>query len=93
MKGHNFAFTGLARCGECKAAITCEEKIKRQKNGNVHKPLSEIDKKNLNRIFSIKSKRKVNNDFTIQFKNKWHQLTGNLPKLRLYASLMGINGR
>ena len=31
--GHNFAFSGLARCGECNAAITCEEKIKKYKNG------------------------------------------------------------
>lgn len=44
------------------------------KDGNVHKSLSEIDRKNLNRIFSVQSKRQVNNDFTIQFKNKWHQL-------------------
>lgn len=44
------------------------------KEGNVHKALSEIDKKNLNRIFSVQFKRKVNNDFTIQFKNKWYQL-------------------
>ena len=44
------------------------------KEGDVHKPLSEIDKKNLNRIFSVQSERKVNNDFTIQFKNKWYQL-------------------
>lgn len=35
-KTHLFAFTGLMRCGECGAMITCEEKIKRQKNGNVH---------------------------------------------------------
>ncbi|OGG25011.1 hypothetical protein A3E42_02530 [Candidatus Gottesmanbacteria bacterium RIFCSPHIGHO2_12_FULL_40_13] len=34
---HIFAFTGLMRCGDCKAMITCEEKIKRQKNGNVHR--------------------------------------------------------
>lgn len=46
-----------------------------EKEGNVHKALSEIDKKNINRIFSIQSKRKVNNDFTIQFKNNWYQLT------------------
>jgi len=45
------------------------------KEGNVHKPLSETDRKNATRIFSIQSKRKVNNDFTIQFKNTWHQLT------------------
>lgn len=36
-KTHVFAFTGLMRCGECNAGITCEEKIKRQKNGNVHR--------------------------------------------------------
>lgn len=44
------------------------------KEGNVHKELSEIDKKHLNRIFSVQSKRRVNNDFTIQFKNSWYQL-------------------
>lgn len=32
-----FAFTGLMRCGECNASITCEGKVKRQQNGNVHK--------------------------------------------------------
>jgi site-specific DNA recombinase len=31
-----FAFTGLMRCGHCGAMITAEEKIKHQKNGNVH---------------------------------------------------------
>ena len=36
-KTHVFAFTGLMRCGECNAMITCEEKVKRQKNGNVHR--------------------------------------------------------
>lgn len=35
-KSKEFAFTGLFRCGECGAQITAEEKIKRQKNGNVH---------------------------------------------------------
>ena len=34
---HVFAFTGLMRCGECNAMITCEEKVKRQKNGNAHR--------------------------------------------------------
>jgi len=33
---HIFAFTGLMRCGECGATITAEEKIKKQKNGNIH---------------------------------------------------------
>lgn len=31
-----FAFTGLMTCGSCGCAITAEEKVKRQKNGNVH---------------------------------------------------------
>lgn len=45
-----------------------------QRSGNVHRPLTKIDKKNINRIFSVQSNRKVNNDFTIQFKNNWYQL-------------------
>jgi len=32
--GHNFAFAGLATCGECGAAITGEQHIKKYKNGN-----------------------------------------------------------
>lgn len=36
-KTHVFAFTGIMRCGECGASITAEEKVKRQKNGNVHR--------------------------------------------------------
>ena len=35
-KTHFFAFTGMIRCGECGAMITAEEKIKYQKNGNIH---------------------------------------------------------
>ena len=31
-KGHNFAFAGLATCGECGAAITAEQHIKKYKN-------------------------------------------------------------
>ena len=33
---HRFAFTGLMRCGNCGAMITAEQKIKHQKNGNIH---------------------------------------------------------
>ena len=36
-KKHHFTFTGLMQCGECGAMITAEKKIKRQKNGNVHR--------------------------------------------------------
>ncbi len=32
-KGHNFAFAGLATCGECGAAITAEQHVKKYKNG------------------------------------------------------------
>jgi DNA invertase Pin-like site-specific DNA recombinase len=31
--GHNFAFAGLAICGECGAAITAEQHVKKYKNG------------------------------------------------------------
>lgn len=34
---HKFAYTGMIKCGECGAAITAEKKVKKQKNGNVHK--------------------------------------------------------
>ncbi len=36
-KSHIFAFTGLMECGECGAMITAEEKIKRPKNGKIHR--------------------------------------------------------
>ncbi len=32
--GHDFAFRGLATCGECGAAITAEQHIKKYKSGN-----------------------------------------------------------
>ena len=35
-KTHEFAFTGMIRCAECGSMITAEDKIKRQKNGNIH---------------------------------------------------------
>ncbi len=45
------------------------------KEGDVHKALlSDDDKKHMNRTFSVQSTRRVNNDFTIQFKNHWYQL-------------------
>ncbi len=44
------------------------------KDTDLHRPLTEHDQKNLDKIFSIQSKRQVKNDFTIQFKNQWYQL-------------------
>jgi hypothetical protein len=35
-KTHDFAYAGIMKCGSCGAAITAEEKRKRQKNGNTH---------------------------------------------------------
>lgn len=36
-KTHIFAYRGLIFCGECGATVTAEEKVKRQKNGNIHR--------------------------------------------------------
>lgn len=44
------------------------------KDTNLHRSLTEHDKENLDKIFSIQSQRQVKNDFTIQFKNQWYQL-------------------
>jgi site-specific DNA recombinase len=48
-KAHIFDFTGMMRCGECGAMITAEEKIKRQKNGNVHQYIYYHCTKKINR--------------------------------------------
>lgn len=45
-----------------------------QKQGNVHRQLTQKEKRSLKSIFSIKSTRRVNFDFTIQFKNHFYQL-------------------
>lgn len=45
------------------------------RNANdMHRPLSSDMRKNLSSIFSIQSRRKVGNDYTIQFKSQWLQL-------------------
>ena len=44
------------------------------KDTDLHRPLTEYDKENIDKIFSIQSQRQVKNDFTIQFKNQWYQL-------------------
>jgi len=41
---------------------------------DMHRPLSSKMRKDLSSIFSIQSKRRVNNDYTIQFKTRWFQL-------------------
>lgn len=44
------------------------------KEGNVHREISQQEKRDLKSIFSIKFQRRVNFDFTIQFKNHFYQL-------------------
>lgn len=41
---------------------------------DMHRRLTDDLKKRLTSIFSIQSKRRVNNDYTISFKNQWFQL-------------------
>lgn len=48
--------------------------ISAAKEENLHRPLTATDRANLDHIFSIQSKRVIQNDFTIQFKNNWYQL-------------------
>jgi len=45
------------------------------KTGNVHKLLLSTEKEQINHVFSTHEIRRVNLDFTIQFKNHWYQLT------------------
>ena len=44
-------------------------------DGDIHRSLQKREKKQLSHTFSIHETRRVNNDFTIQFKNAWYQLT------------------
>lgn len=48
--------------------------VEARKETDVHRPLTDDLQKRLSSIFSFQSKRKVNNDYTIQFKTKWYQL-------------------
>jgi len=41
---------------------------------DAHRPLTDELRTNISSIFSVQSKRRVNNDYTIQFKTKWFQL-------------------
>ena len=49
------------------------------KPANLHRPLTTIDQKNMDSIFSVHSQRVVMNDFTIQFKNQYFQLNEQQP--------------
>ena len=45
-----------------------------RQEGDAHRKLTNELRKRLPSIFSVRSERRVNNDFTIQFKNRWFQL-------------------
>lgn len=47
--------------------------------GDVHRKLNTIEMEQIEAIFSVQSTRRVNNDFTIRFKNEWLQLKEKQP--------------
>lgn len=62
-----------------------------KKKANFHQPLTAKD--NLEKSFSIKSERLVNNDFTIRFQSRWYQLLAVQPKLVLKRSKVTMEER
>lgn len=50
-----------------------------KKKKDLHRKLSKMQKSELSRILSIQSERKVNNDYTIRFKNSYYQLKETQP--------------
>lgn len=67
--------------------------VKALKPGNVHRKLTAKELSLLPSIFSIQSKRTVNNDFTIRFKGQWFQLSEQQPTLVLRKDLITIEER
>lgn len=51
------------------------------KRGNLHRKLSKVEVKQLEKIFSRQEVRHVNNDFTIRYQGKWFQLLDKQPVL------------
>lgn len=52
-----------------------------KKRGDLHRPLSESEKQNLDKIFSVRNYRIAHNDFTVKFKGAWYQLEKEQPCL------------
>lgn len=63
-------------------------KIEAKKSGDLHTPLN--SQENLDQIFTVRSERLVNNDFTVRFKSKWFQLDKVQPKTVLQKSKVTI---
>jgi hypothetical protein len=60
---------------DCKTKYAIEPESKT----NLHKPLTEKERNNLDSIFSRQSTRRVKNDFTVSFNNQRHQLLKDQP--------------
>lgn len=52
-----------------------------QRRGDLHRPLTKYEKQNLDKIFSVRNYRIVNNDFTVKFERAWYQLEKEQPCL------------
>jgi len=52
-----------------------------QKRGNVHRKITEIEKKQLDQVFSKQKIGYINNDFTVRYQGKWFQLSEKQPVL------------
>ncbi len=52
-----------------------------QKRSDLHRPLAKHEKKNLDKIFSTRNYRTVNNDFTVKLNGLWYQLEKEQPVL------------
>lgn len=63
------------------------------KKGDLHRFLTQYEKENLDKIFSIQNTRVVNNDFTIRYKGKWFQLAEKQPCLVLRKDRVLIEQR
>lgn len=63
------------------------------KKGNVHRKLTNIEKEQLNQIFSRQEIRYVNNDFTVRYRGKWFQLAEKQPRLVLRKEKVLIEER
>lgn len=48
--------------------------VQARNESDAHRPLTDELHNKLNSIFSIQSKRKIRNDYTVQFKGEWFQL-------------------
>jgi len=61
-------------------AFNAQFSVVSAKKGNVHRKLTEIEKEQLDQIFSKLEIRQVNNDFTVRYMGKWFQLGPEQPR-------------